>query len=82
VLRLVERLRWLVERVPVELLRVRLLAVRRVLLVLLRRVPPLLLRRVLLVLLRRVPLVVFWVAMVLAIPPPRPLRFASSCNRW
>jgi hypothetical protein len=65
VLRLVERLRCVVERVPVELLRVRLLAVRRVLLV-----PPVLLRRVLpvlpvllrRVLLRRVPLVLFWVA--------------------
>jgi hypothetical protein len=56
VLRLVERLRVVFERVPVELLRVRA--------VLLRRVPLVLLRRVLVVLLRRVPLVLFWVAMV------------------
>jgi hypothetical protein len=55
VLRLVERLRAVFERVPVELLRVR-----AVLLLLLRRGPLVLLRRVLLV--RLVPLVLFWVA--------------------
>jgi hypothetical protein len=56
VLRLVERLRVVFERVPVELLRV------RVVVLLLRRVPPVLLRRVPPVLLRRVLLVLFWVA--------------------
>jgi hypothetical protein len=61
--RLVERLRVVFERVPVELLRVRL--------VLLRRVLPVLL-------VRRVPLVLFWVAMVLAIPPPRPVAVAYN----